>query len=261
VILNWMGLQWNVFLTAIMFYTRIPCPPVKNYSQELLDRSVRYFPLVGWMLGAGMVVLVWGMGYFLPDSLRVALMLAWSVLATGAFHEDGFADTCDGLGGGWERLQILQIMKDSRIGVFGALGLILLFMVKFVALLELLNQSFAYFAIVLMIAHVLSRFCVLIFMQMLPYCHQDLLSKVKPIAKKVGKADFLIASSWVMMLWFLQPHLALMLVCIPIVILLFGVKSYLKKWIGGYTGDVLGALQQVVELIILIYGVAVWNFI
>jgi len=116
----------HIFLTSIMFYTRIPCPRWVDHSPDYLNQATRYFPLVGWIVGgvyAGSIVVL---TMFFSPLISIILGLAISVLMTGAFHEDGFTDMCDGFGGGWTREKILLIMKDSRVGTFGLVGLGLL---------------------------------------------------------------------------------------------------------------------------------------
>jgi len=124
----------RIFFTALMFFTRIPCPSWVDHSEEYLNKSSQYFPLVGGIVGAiGLAVLL-GALWVLPVPLAVLLSMVATVLATGAFHEDGFADMCDGFGGGWTKEKILDIMQDSRLGTFGAVGLGLLMAVKFLCL-------------------------------------------------------------------------------------------------------------------------------
>ena len=117
-----------------MFYTRIPCPSNIDHSPEYINKATRYFPLIGWIVG-GLSFLVFYLSALLFEpSIAVILSLLCGVLVTGAFHEDGLADVVDGFGGGWKKQDILDIMKDSNIGAFGAIAIVLLFLLKFTAL-------------------------------------------------------------------------------------------------------------------------------
>ncbi len=97
-----------------MFYTRVPCPRWVGHEPDYLNKATRYFPLIGWLVGAIGFAVLWGGMQLWPTSVAVLLSIAAMVLTTGAFHEDGFADACDGFGGGWTKEKILAIMKDSR---------------------------------------------------------------------------------------------------------------------------------------------------
>ena len=133
-----MKKELRIFFTALMFYTRIPCPGWVDHSEDYLNKATRYFPLIGWLIGLAMALVIYGSLFILPISVCVILALAVSVLMTGAFHEDGFGDVCDGFGGGWTKSQILEIMKDSRVGTYSVVGFILLFALKMAALISFL---------------------------------------------------------------------------------------------------------------------------
>ena len=125
-----MKVDWrrerDLLLVALMFFTRIPMPRWVPFDEARLNGASRYFPLVGLLVGA-VAALVYGVAVNLwSPALALVLATAATVLLTGAFHEDGFADVCDGFGGGWDREQVLSIMKDSRIGTYGTVGLGLL---------------------------------------------------------------------------------------------------------------------------------------
>ena len=107
--------ELRTFLAALMFYTRIPVKNIKGFSDDLLNRSTRYFTLIGILVGGAGALVFWGCSTILPVSLSVLISMFATILVTGAFHEDGFADFCDGFGGGYTTERILEIMKDSRI--------------------------------------------------------------------------------------------------------------------------------------------------
>jgi adenosylcobinamide-GDP ribazoletransferase len=126
--------QVRLFFIALQFFTRLPIPSWVGFEAAWLHHASRYFPLVGAVvaaIAAGVYALA---ALVLPAPVAVLLSTAAGIYATGAFHEDGFADMCDGFGGGQTRERVLEIMKDSRIGAYGAIGIILLLAVKCAAL-------------------------------------------------------------------------------------------------------------------------------
>ncbi len=120
----------KILLTAVMFYTRIPVPKNIGYSDDLLNQSTRYLPFIGWLVGGLGGLLIYLLLPYTGHASAVILALVFMVLLTGAFHEDALADFCDGFGGGYTQDKILTIMKDSRIGTYGATALVLLFLTK-----------------------------------------------------------------------------------------------------------------------------------
>ena len=122
-----MKKQVHIFFTALMFYTRVPCPKNIDHNPDYLNKASRYFPLIGWIVGAIAFGVYAAASWLWNAEIGMVLSMIASVLVTGAFHEDGFADVCDGFGGGWTKTKILTIMKDSAIGAYGAIGLVLLF--------------------------------------------------------------------------------------------------------------------------------------
>lgn len=256
-----MKKEIRIFLTALMFFTRIPCPSFKDYSDEYLNKATRYFPLIGWVVGVVAAATAFGLNYIFPISISIVFSIAASVLITGAFHEDGFADVCDGFGGGWTQERILDIMKDSRIGAYGAIGLVLLLSLKIVTLIELMNLDVWFCLKAIVLGHVLSRFSSVTFIFTHEYSRADETSKIKPIAKKLALKDFLISAIWVIPALLLFQNWWIFLVVIPVYIAKIYLAKYFTKWIGGYTGDCLGTTQQVTEIITLLFCLALWKFI
>jgi adenosylcobinamide-GDP ribazoletransferase len=261
----WLRTNLRRLLLAVQFYTRLPVPAWVGYSDELLNQATVYFPLVGWLVG-GVAAGIFVGANFLFRNADVALLLSMvaSILLTGAFHEDGFADVCDGFGGGWTAAKILAIMKDSRLGTYGATGLGLLLAGKFLALRGLPTTAVAP---ALLLAHPLSRATALtcIFSHRYARANED--SKAKPVAKKMtplelagglllGALPLLAYAAW-------QHRPAVLLVLLPLALVKTTLARYFQRWIGGYTGDCLGAIQQVAEVSIYLFfliGFA-WKFI
>ncbi|NIG52072.1 adenosylcobinamide-GDP ribazoletransferase [Chitinophaga sp. Cy-1792] len=254
--------QWQLIRTALMFYTRLPVTVSEPYDPESLNRATRYLPLVGWITGAFMLLVVWALQDMAPKALIALLCICVSVWVTGAFHEDGFADMCDGFGGGWTKEKILEIMKDSRIGTYGMLGLLLLIATKLVSLMCLPTYVLM---MAIIAAQPLSRFTALTIIYTQQYVREDELSKAKPIAKGITNTDLMIAA-----FFGITPFLATtyalhkpeLLLTIPALLLIrMYMARLMHKWIGGYTGDCLGAVQQVAETVIyLCFCILGWKY-
>ena len=265
-----MKKQIHIFFTALMFYTRIPCPENIDHNPDYLNKASRYFPLIGWIVG-GISFVFYYVGTFLfTNEIAVILAIIAGILTTGAFHEDGFADVCDGFGGGWTKEKILLIMKDSAIGAYGAIGVVLIFLLKFEGILtalsksEIVNlQSTICNLLLFVSAHAVSRLAAISIVFTHQYSREDASSKSKPIAKKftwkevVGALFFGLVP--LVILSFFQWQL--LLVLIPVFIARFFLARYFQKWIDGYTGDCLGATQQVCEVIFYLSIIGIWKFI
>lgn len=263
-----MKKELHIFFTCLMFYTRIPCPKNIDHNPDYLNKATRYFPFIGWIVGSISFLTFYLFSFFLSTETAVILAIIASVLTTGAFHEDGFADVCDGFGGGWTKEKILVIMKDSAIGAYGAIGLVLLFLLK----LKLLSEAVLLFTdhnshllifLVFISAHALSRLAAISIIFTHQYSRDDASSKSKPIANKHSWKEVFGA-----FFFGLIPVLALacfnykiLLAIIPVFITRYFLARYFQKWIDGYTGDCLGATQQVCEVIYYLSVLFLWKFI
>lgn len=262
-----MNQQIRIFFTALMFYTRIPCPGWVDHSEEYINRSIRFFPLIGWIVGLGVTVAFLCGAFLFSMPTGLVLSLLAGVLITGAFHEDGFADTCDGFGGGWTKEKILLIMKDSRVGTYGVVGLLLLFGLKISLLLELISFTGSDPLILLMTfisAHALSRFTAATFIATHAYVRDTDDSKVKPVAKQSYFSDQVLSFCWALLpllaLVLYTKSFLLLLLPLPLYITKYFLGRYFTKWIGGYTGDCLGATQQVTEVVFYSSILLLWKF-
>jgi adenosylcobinamide-GDP ribazoletransferase len=241
-----MKREWNIFLTAIMFFTRIPVPKKLPFSEELLNSSSKYLPVIGWIVGGLTAFSFYGFNQLLPVSVSILLSMGFSILLTGGFHEDGFSDVCDGFGGGYSKLKILEIMKDSRIGVYGGTGLILILITKFFAIYEL---EINLIALMLILAHTTSRFAPVLFMFTYEYVREDSTSKVKPVGKKINTTEFIFAGITMLapFIFLFTSNLLYLFAIGAVIIFTFVFSNYCYRKIGGYTGDCLGAVQQITE--------------
>lgn len=252
--------QLELFFTALGFFTRVPVPAWVPWSPERLNHAARYFPLVGWVVGAAAAGALYLAALMLPIPVAVLLSIALSLRLTGAFHEDGWADTCDGLGGGWDKLQVLTIMKDSRIGTYGAAGLMLMLATKAAALIELAAHSPGLAAIALGVAHPLSRLASTSLIHTLAYVREDELSKAKPLARALSRRELVIACGCGLAPLILLPAGAAVLALALVAIVTLRARQVFQRRLGGYTGDCLGATQQATELACYIGILAAWNF-
>ncbi|WP_018991831.1 adenosylcobinamide-GDP ribazoletransferase [Aromatoleum toluclasticum] len=255
-----MRYQLELFFTALGFFTRLPVPAWVPWSPERLNHAARYFPLVGWVVGAIGAASWLALAQILPPTVAVLLSMAVTIRATGAFHEDGWADACDGLGGGWDKLQALTIMKDSRIGSYGSVGLLLMLLTKAAALVELAAAGSAGVATALLVAHPLSRLASTSLIHTLEYVREDETAKAKPLARRLSGTELALAAGFgALPLALLAPAAAASALAAAIAVTLWGAR-YLRRRLGGYTGDCLGAVQQATELAIYLGLLAAWNF-
>lgn len=243
--------QCRLFFIALQFFTRLPMPRWVGFEPAWLQHASRYFPLVGVVVAAicGTVYVL--ASWLLPSPVAVLLAVAAGIYLTGAFHEDGFADMCDGFGGGLTRERVLEIMKDSRIGAYGAIGIVCLLAIKCAALVALPP---AVIVATLCIAHPLSRLAAVSLIRFMDYARDE--GKSKPMAQEMRTGEFIIAA-----VCGLLPAVA----CGMLGILDWGALAFAivaaaacAFWLGrkcqrrlqGYTGDCLGAVQQVAEVAI-----------
>jgi len=241
-----MKQEIRIFFTAMMFYTRFPCPSWVDHAEEYLNKSSRYFPLIGIIVGSISAFSFWAFQFILPVEIALLLSMVTSILCTGAFHEDGFADVCDGFGGGWTKEKILIIMKDSRVGTYGLAGLCLLLLLKWTSLKAMpVNLTI----ISLISAHAISRFTAVSLIFTDEYSREDETSKVKPLAKKMSQKELLMAAFFGLAPLLLFQNVAILLAIIPLICMRYYLSGYFKKWIDGYTGDCLGTVQQVSEVL------------
>jgi adenosylcobinamide-GDP ribazoletransferase len=249
------------YLLALQFFTRVPLGARVSgwvgYSPELMRAATAHWPGVGWLVGALAALGFATLRLLLPDVDGAALVAAvlstgLTVLLTGALHEDGLSDVADGLGGSHEQARVLEIMKDSRVGAFGVLALVLVLLLKLALLVMLDDLDFALVLAGLLAAHVSSRFWPLLLIRLLPHVGQAGHSKSRPLAEQISTSSLIVAFVW------LLPALALVQWWIDDVFwlwpLLASGLAFVAMWrlfarrLQGFTGDCLGATQQLCEL-------------
>ena len=241
--------QLRLFLIALQFFTRLPIPRWVGYQPAWLQQSSRYFPLVGAVVAAICGATYMVAGWLLPPPIAVLLAVAAGIYLTGAFHEDGFADMCDGFGGGLTRERVLEIMKDSRIGAYGAIGILCLLAIKAGALVSLPT---AVVVAALFIAHPLSRLAAVSLIWLMDYARDE--GKAKPMAQSMSTGEFVVAAFCGLLpaimcgLLGMLDWSALVLALLAAIASAWFLGRKCQRRLQGYTGDCLGAVQQVAEV-------------
>ena len=233
---------------ALTFFTRLPFWRVYQPPQASYKTVVEFWPLTGWLTGGAMAATLYFGSMILPHAVAVIAAIAVRLLITGALHEDGLADFLDGFGGGGDRNRILAIMKDSHIGTFGVLGLIVYLLLLGTALY---SMPVAAGALTILAADPFSKMVTSQLVSMLPYARREEEAKNKTIYRKPTLAAGLFMSvqgllPMVLLMWLTGISWYLVL-CIPVVVMYFLYLLILRK-IRGYTGDCCGAVCLLVEL-------------
>ncbi|UXU87093.1 adenosylcobinamide-GDP ribazoletransferase [Burkholderia sp. S-53] len=237
--------ELRYFFVALGYFTRMPVPRAIGYAAGDLDQAARYFPLVGACVGAWGALVYLAALRVLPASIAVGLSMAATLLATGAFHEDGLADSCDAFGGGYTRDDVLRIMHDSRIGTFGAVALVIALGLKWQALAAMPPLRAAWTMIA---AHAASRTAAVSLLMSLDYVRAE--GKAKPVAQRMGARTACVAAVFGLP-WLFWPDWRVGLAAgVALVLVRAWAARYFLKRIGGYTGDCLGFAQQLSELAI-----------
>lgn len=250
---------WAPPLLAVQLLTRVPVPGTARLSGEQvrvgLGRSLVWFPVVGGLVGLVTALLVLGAGHWWPAWVAVLVALVVEARLTGAFHEDAVADACDALGGGTTRERTLEIMKDSRIGSYGALALVLAVGLRVALLVTLATTAEAGLLVAGVVASAtLGRLGAVVLMRLVPPADRPTgLSKDvggRASGRTVGLAT-LLAVPFALPLAVLHPG-GLLLAVLGSALLLGWWALLLVRRIGGQTGDCLGASVYGVQLVVLL---------
>lgn len=252
--------EWILLLVAVQFLTRIPIPSFKHYDPQWLHQSSRHFPAVGLLVGLLCAGVFWLGSLLFTPLVAAVLSTAFGIKLTGAFHEDGLADSCDGLGGGLTRERTLTIMKDSRLGTYGVLGLVSALLLK-ITLLASMPLTMAVLALI--IGHTASRLLCISLLSLLPYGGEIEHAKAKPMAQQLTPIQGLYSSGWLILAIILvalifpntmqQIGLAQWLLAMILALIATDyMRRLLRRRLDGYTGDGLGATQQLSEIAIYI---------
>ena len=259
------------YLLAIQFFSRIPVTgrlaAWVGWSAEMQRASAAHLPGVGWLVGLWAAALVTLVLWLLPGSpwtplLAALISTAGTLWLTGGFHEDGLADVADGLGGFVPAERALEIMKDSRLGSYGVMALVMALLSKVVLLATVLDKMTPYWrpvpAVILAVAmHVLSRFAPLVLMHNLAHVGLAASSKTLNVAgQQLGWRGLITGALWtlpiVALLWWFGSGWLILKIAIACTVTTWLLQRWLRKRLGGMTGDCLGACQQLNELAVLL---------
>ena len=241
-----------LFVTAVQLLTRVPTPQLEGFQPNWVARSARYYPLVGALVGGAAALALLGAAQLWTGALPALLAVGAGILLTGAFHEDGLADAADGLGGGLTRERRLQIMRDSRIGSYGALALGLVLGAKVLALAEMPTGTAA---AALVACHAGGRAAAVVLMRLHPYAGERERAKLGPTAEGVTSGDTAVAVAVailaaVSVLWHAPEAAAVGVTAGAAAAAAMG--WWARRAIGGWVGDTLGAAEQAFEAAFLL---------
>jgi adenosylcobinamide-GDP ribazoletransferase len=250
--------ELRLMLLAVQFLTRVPVPAWVGYRDEWLHQCARHFSLIGLLVGAAAALVLLGASVLWPWPLAVLLSMVATLVLTGAFHEDGLADTFDALGGAVSREKALAIMKDSRLGTYGTVALVAVLALKAASLTALGAQA----AAALLLAHTVSRALPVALIRWLPYAGDADAAKAKPLSTQVSIAGVIVAMSWVVAIAAVLVGVralgatAVLLSLAAAALVALMMARWLRRRLGGFTGDTLGATQQLGELAIYLALIA-----
>ncbi len=252
-------IQWSCFVTALQFLTRIPValPPAQpaEYYASAFRNSLVYFPVVGGLVGLfTSLIFLASMVLGLSPLTAAFIAVGCEAFLTGAFHEDAFADTWDALGGGWTREQILEIMKDSRLGTYGTMALVTGVGIRATAMAAIGERDYAWALASIVAAATIARISILAFMATTaPLANRisksNELSEKQPL-KNVWVGALLSSPFWVVWFFWGPRSAAISLVVLVVVLLLY--RATILRRIGGTTGDLLGCSAFGTQLIIIV---------
>lgn len=250
--------ELRLFFVALQFLTRLPVPAWVGHDPAWLNRSVRHFPLVGLLVGAAGAAVALAALRWWPPTVAAVLAVAATLWLTAAFHEDGLADSFDALLGAAPREKALAIMKDSRIGSYGAAVLVLALLLRVLLLAALLARAPALAAAAWVAAHTAGRALAVGLMALLPYAGDEEHAKAKPLARSVRTGDAALACGVGLAAlalaarWSPTPLAAFGAVALGLLALAWLLRRWLRRRLGGYTGDTLGAGEQGGEIVVLL---------
>ncbi len=236
------------FLVALQFLTTLPIKIASKVEEKDFGRSLAWFPFIGALLGLILSLSIF-LYSFLPQMVIVSLILAGSIIMTGGIHLDGFADTCDGLYGFTTKERALEIMRDSRIGAMGAAGIVMLLLLKF-SILANIPPWIAWKYLVLTAAF--ARWSQVLSCYSSRYVRRE--GKAKYFIEYAGRRELAVGGVFILALFIsLLGIKGLNLFFVSLSIVLISI-TYIKSRIGGMTGDTIGAINEIAETAVLLFG-------
>lgn len=231
-------------LAAFIFFTRLPFWRIATVQNRYYARVVAYWPLTGWLTAAVMAGTMYGAAFLWPVQVAVALAMVVRVLLTGALHEDGLSDFLDGFGGGASPKQTLDIMKDSRTGSYGIIGLILYFLLQFAVFSSLpIMVSCA----VVLCADPFCKFAAATTINFLPYARTSEQSKSGVVYQAMRPFELVLAAVTGILPMLLFASSEYWIAALAPLLCSWLLVRWMKRRIGGYTGDCCGASFLICE--------------
>lgn len=247
------------FIAAVRFLTSIPLPGRHEMTAEQMGRGTAYFPVVGLIIGLILVALYWLLGMILPPAIVAALLVAAMVLLSGAMHLDGFADTCDGIGGHKPVEERWKVMRDSRTGAFGVVGVVVLLLVKYVTLSAIPDT---FMAATLLFVPAAGRWAMVYAIFAFRYARPSGLGTAFKQATRwpqfVAATIITVAVALALFPFF---SLAGLLVIGGVWVVITGFAFYLKYKFAGLTGDTYGAIDEAAEVLALLFFMVIYNHV
>jgi adenosylcobinamide-GDP ribazoletransferase len=240
----------KLFMSAVAFLTRVPVPQRMQAGPEALAGAAVFFPVVGLLVSAGAIILNHVFSRFVAHGVMVVIVLAFLVTVTGGLHEDALADAADGFGGGWSKDQILSIMRDSRVGSFGALAIALTLLARFVFLSNIPPHRFDGY---LVAGQVTSRWTALPLAFFLPPAREQSGQGAR-VAGKITAFTLVLGTLITLALVATALRTSALWVMFVVVAVTALSGAYYRFKIGGVTGDCLGATNQIVEVATYLTG-------
>jgi adenosylcobinamide-GDP ribazoletransferase len=234
---------------AISFLTILPVIDRRPASEDTVAASFAWFPIVGFLIGVALVGEDWLLAFFFAQVIRSVLIIVSLTIVTGAVHLDGLADTADALGAGCDRERALDILHDSRVGTFGASAIFFDLTLKILALSTLAGHR-RYAALIF--APMLARWAMLIVASGLPYLRASG-SGSTLLSGKILRARTAVVAVFTLVVMLMLGELHTINVSIAVAIaIVFAMRSFYRRWMGGVTGDLTGACGELVEIAVLV---------
>lgn len=235
------------FLIALQFLTILPIKIKSEIVEKDYGKSLLYFPIIGMLIGFALVITAF-LTSFLPNLVKGMFILIISIIITGGVHLDGFADTCDGFYGSKPKEKILEIMRNSRIGVMGVIGIVSLLLLKFTLIVSIPKNALWKSLIIMT---VFARWSQVLACYISNYVRRE--GKAKYFIEYASKNEVLIGGLFTLGLFLLSVQLKGLILFFISTLLVFLSLYYIKRKIGGMTGDTIGATNEIAEISILLF--------
>lgn len=241
----------KLFLVALQFLTILPVKIKAQIKESDFGRALVYFPIVGMLIGV-LLVLVLFLFTSLPISVASVFILIVSIIVTGGIHLDGFADTCDGLYGFKTKDKALEIMRDSHLGAMGVIGIVMLLLLKFTLLMSI-PQSTLWRSLILMA--IFARWIQVLSCFLSNYARKE--GKAKYFIEYAGKKEILISMLFTVAFFLLLMKVEGFILFLISLLTMLPFINYIKKKIGGMTGDTIGAASEIAEVLVLLFSLII----